>query len=295
MKAHTAIQWGALLASVAGLCGAVWIDANGAPAGVGYAPLAAGSIVALVALLARRGAGMPHDAWALCARVGLYAALSFLLALVLAPDGAWLYAELVVLVLLLTRERPRTAWLGFGASTFVWLCIALAFKLWLLRQGSLQQWQVAQLDVPVVSWVPLDILRPFQTIDIGSFTASELGLPPSGLAFGLTSLVLAVGFVSAVASIALLSWGEAEHEDDRVAALLSTLPPAVAQLVEALIPEREWSALGLHGLSDRKLARRMEELMRERARALQHSQIILQHPAVRQWLALPEQGKEANT
>lgn len=295
MTAHTAIQWGVLLAGVAGLCGAVWVDANGALAGVGYAPLAAGSIVALVALLARRGAGMPHDAWALGARIGLYAALSFLLALVLAPDGAWLYAELVILVLLLTRERPRMAWLGLGASTFVWLCIALAFKLWLLRQGSLQQWQVVQLDVPVVSWVPLDILRPFQTIDIGSFTASELGLPPSGLAFGLTALVLAVGFVSAVASIALLSWGEAEHEDDRVAALLSTLPPAVAQLVEVLIPEREWSTLGLHGLSDRKLARRMEELVRERARALQQSQVVLQHPAVRQWLALPEPGREANT
>ena len=295
MTAAAAIQWGSLLAGFAGLCGAVWIDADGAFAGVGYAPLAAGSIVALVALLARKDAGMPHDAWALSARIGLYAALSFLLALVLAPDGAWLYAELVVLVVLLTRQRPRAAWLGFGASTFVGLCIALAFKLWLLRQGSLQQWQVAQLDVPVVSWVPLDILRPFQTIDIGSFTASELGLPPAGLAFGPTALLLAVGFVAAVASIALLSWGEAEHEDDRVAALLSTLPPAVAQLVEVLIPEREWGALGLHGLSDRKLARRMEELVRERARALQHSQVVLQHPAVRRWLALPESSKEANS
>lgn len=294
MKARTAIALAALLASFSALCGSVWIDGDLAPAGTGYAALAAGAVVALTAAIARGVRGMPQDSLGFAARAAWFVALASFVSLVLAPGGAWLFVELVLLVVLLARRATERAWLGLGGSASAVLVVALAFKLWLLRQGSLQQWQVAQVDVPILSWLPFEALAPLQTIDIGRFTASELGLPPAGLHFGSSASLVVLGCTSAVAALALAAWGAREHEDDRVEALLATLPPQVARAVESVLPEGEWAAAGLHHLPERKLARRIEQLVRERARGLDRSQRLLQQPEVLRWLA-PEHAEDRTT
>jgi hypothetical protein len=288
MSAKDSIALGWMLAGVCGACGAAWVDPDLALAGTGHAALAAGIVVALVASLARgSGAfGLPQDATGAVARVGWFAAQAFLVALVVAPGGAWLFVELLLLLVLLARRDATSAWLGFGGAAFATLVAALAFKLWILHQGSEGRWQVASVPVPIVSSLPFEALEPLRAVELGLFTADELGLPPAGLHYGLVALLLVVGFACGVAATALCAHGAREHEDDRIDALLCTLPPPLARSVEALVPEREWAALGLHGLPERKLARRLEELARERARALEQARLATREPEVQAWLAL---------
>ncbi|MEY2745397.1 MAG: hypothetical protein RL112_439 [Planctomycetota bacterium] len=288
MSAKDAIGLGCLLAGLCGLCGAVWIDPDLALAGTGHAALAAGVVVALVATLAsgKSPLGLPQDAIGAVARVGWFAAQAFLVALVLAPGGAWLFVELLLLLVLLARRDATRAWLGFGGAAFATLVAALAFKLWILHQGSEGRWQVASVPVPLVSALPFEALEPLRAVELGQFTADELGLPPAGLGYGLVALLLVVGFACGVAATALCAHGAREHEDDRIDDLLRTLPAPLARSVQALVPEREWEALGLHGLPERKLARRLEELARERARALEQARLATRAPEVQAWLAL---------
>jgi hypothetical protein len=288
LSAKDAIGLGCLLAGLCGLCGAVWIDPDLALAGTGHAALAAGVVVALVATLAsgKSPLGLPQDAIGAVARVGWFAAQAFLVALVLAPGGAWLFVELLLLLVLLARRDATRAWLGFGGAAFATLVAALAFKLWILHQGSEGRWQVASVPVPLVSALPFEALEPLRAVELGQFTADELGLPPAGLGYGLVALLLVVGFACGVAATALCAHGAREHEDDRIDDLLRTLPAPLARSVQALVPEREWEALGLHGLPERKLARRLEELARERARALEQARLATRAPEVQAWLAL---------
>jgi len=288
LSAKDAIGLGCLLAGLCGLCGAVWIDPDLALAGTGHAALAAGVVVALVATLAsgKSPLGLPQDATGAVARVGWFAAQAFLVALVLAPGGAWLFVELLLLLVLLARRDATRAWLGFGGAAFATLVSALAFKLWILHQGSEGRWQVASVPVPLVSALPFEALEPLRAVELGQFTADELGLPPAGLGYGLVALLLVVGFACGVAATALRAHGAREHEDDRIDDLLRTLPAPLARSVQALVPEREWEALGLHGLPERKLARRLEELARERARALEQARLATRAPEVQAWLAL---------
>lgn len=288
MSAKDAIGLGCLLAGLCGLCGAVWIDPDLALAGTGHAALAAGVVVALVATLAsgKSPFGLPQDAIGAVARVGWFAAQAFLVALVLAPGGAWLFVELLLLLVLLARRDATRAWLGFGGAAFATLVAALAFKLWILHQGSEGRWQVASVPVPLVSALPFEALEPLRAVELGQFTADELGLPPAGLGYGLVALLLVVGFACGVAATALCAHGAREHEDDRIDDLLRTLPAPLARSVQALVPEREWEALGLHGLPERKLARRLEELARERARSLEQARLATRAPEVQAWLAL---------
>lgn len=294
MSAKDTIALGCLLAGACGACGAVWIDPDLALAGTGHASLAAGIVVALVASLARgAGAlGLPQDATAVVARLGWFGAQAFLVALVLAPGGAWLFVELSLLLVLLARRDATKAWLGFGGPAFATLVAALAFKLWILHQGSEGRWQVASVPVPIVASLPFEALAPLRAVELGLFTADELGLPPAGLHYGFVALLLVVGFACGVAGTALLAHGAREHEDDRIDALLSTLPAPLAHSVEALVPEREWAQLGLHGLPQRKLARRLEELVRERARALEQARLATRTPEVQAWLALDQPTKD---
>jgi hypothetical protein len=295
VSAKDSISLGVLLAGACGVCGAAWIDPDLAIAGTGHASLAAGVVVALVASLARGtgSLGVPQDAAGAIARLGWFSAQAFLVALVLAPGGAWLFAELLLLLALLARREATGAWLGFGGAAFAALVGALAFKLWILHQGSEGRWQVASVPVPIISSLPFEALKPLSAVELGMFTADELGLPPAGLHYGLVALLLVVGFACGVAGTALCAHGAREHEDDRIDALLCTLPPPLARSVEALVPEREWAALGLHGLPQRKLARRLEELVRERARALEQARLVTREPEVQAWLALgPPRSEE---
>jgi hypothetical protein len=58
-----------------------------------------------------------------------------------------------------------------------------------------------------------------------------------------------------------------ELENDRIHQTIQTLPPALARLVERLIPEEDWKRLGLHGLSERMRCKRIEALVEQKMRA----------------------------
>ena len=75
-----------------------------------------------------------------------------------------------------------------------------------------------------------------------------------------------MGFALCTAGLVLVQASAIEHENDRVHALIRTLPGPVADVVERLLPEEEWRDQGLHGLPERQLARRIEALVSERMR-----------------------------
>jgi hypothetical protein len=74
----------------------------------------------------------------------------------------------------------------------------------------------------------------------------------------------ATGFSFCAAGLSLLQSAVPEHENDRIHAIIHTLPPALASLVERLVPEEEWQTLGLQGMSERRLCKRIEALVAER-------------------------------
>lgn len=252
------------------------VDANGAIAGTGYAPLAIGALLALVAVLVRAGTSvrLPRDLVSSFAALSIFCGLAFLLGGVLAPGGPWMFFELFVLLFVVALRRPRpdapAAWLGAGSA---WLLgVMLLFRLWITYQGSEHRWQVASVDVPVLSWIPLDWLAPVQTVSLGSFTPREMGFPPAGVDFALTTGLWAIGFSLCVAGVLLVQSAAREHECDRVHDTIHTLPGPLANAVEQLVPEDEWAALGLLGLAERPLCKRIERLVTERVarqRALQ--------------------------
>ena len=270
-RASTA-QWtialGALAIAVGSLLLGIQVDANGRWSGTGFAPLAIGTMLALVATLVRRGAGIrvPRDPSGAFAAASSFFALAVLLGSVLAPGGPWMFAEVVVLLVVVALRRPdaraRERWLGPGA--LVVLGLMLLFRLWISYQGSEHRWQVLSIGVPILSSLPFEWLAPVQSVALGSFTPHELGFPPAGLDFALTTTAWAAGFSLCAAGLLVVQAAAREHENDRIDALIHSLPPALAALVDRLIPEEEWESLGLHGLSDRQLAKRIEALVGER-------------------------------
>ena len=257
-----------LLVALGGVLLGLQVDARGELAGTGTTPLAIGAIVALVVTFLQHPSArrVPRDAIsALSASCG-FAGLTFIVAGVLAPGGPWMFAEVIMLLWLLARRRKREQTSGpelLGSSLFA-LAFLLLFRLWITYQGSEHRWQFVSIDVPIVSWIPLDILRPIQSISLGSFTPRELGLPETGLDLAASITLWAVGFALCAAGLAWRSPAEMEHEDDRVHATIHALPPPLAALVERLLPEDEWYRLGLHGLPARLRRKRIEALVREK-------------------------------
>lgn len=248
----------------------IQFDANGRLSGTGYASLAIGALLAVAAQLARlRGAAsFPRDPLGAFAAIASFFGLAALLGAVLAPGGPWMFAEVCLLLALLVLRRPNSTasarWLDGG--TLAVLGLLLLFRLWVTYQGSEHRWQVMSLDVPVIAWIPLELLAPIQSVSLGSFTPHELGFPPAGLDFGVTTTAWALGFALALGGLLALQAGAREHENDRIDALIHTLPSELAALVERLLPEDEWESLGLHGLPERRLAKRIEALVAERIR-----------------------------
>jgi hypothetical protein len=241
------------------------VDGNGRVSGTGYAPFAIGALLALVATLVRYGgaARLPRDLLSASAAAFSFFALASLLSGVLAPGGPWMFAEVLLLLVLVTRGKSvRERWLGPAAITC--LGVLLLFRLWITYQGSEYRWQVLSVGIPILSWIPLSFLEPIQSVSLGSFTPHELGFPPAGLDFAVTMTAWAGGFTLSAAGLLLGQAAAREHENDRIDALIATLPPPLAALVEKLLPEEEWEALGLHGLGDRQLAKRIEALVAER-------------------------------
>ena len=253
------------------------VDADGRFSGTGLTSLAIGTLLALVAtLVAARASGrIPRDATGALAALSAFLGLAFVVAGALAPGGPWMFFEVFLLLVLLGARRS-----GIGGSTLVVLGLMLLFRLWISYQGSEHRWQVLSLGIPVLSWIPLDFLEPIQSVSLGEFTPRELGFPPAGLSFAASMALWAVGFCLAAGGIALAQSAAQEHENDRIHDLIQTLPGPLALLVERLLPEEEWQSLGLHGLSERRLAKRIETLASERLQRQRDIQAAFKSTAV---------------
>jgi len=273
---------------------ALQVDAAGRFCGTGLAALGIGTLVALAASIAQVAAAgkLPRDGITAYSAVVSFLGLAFVVGGVLAPGGPWMFLEVFVLlaffVALRRRREPGPRWI-VGPSLLV-LAAMLVFRLWISYQGSVHRWEVLSLKVPVLSWIPLELLEPIQSVSLGEFTPEELGFPPAGLGFALSMAMWSIGFCLCAAGLALAQHGAREHENDRIHGLIATLPPSLATLVERLIPEEEWQDLGLHGLSERRLARRIEALAAERFHRQREIQRAF-HESER--LALPEAGSFA--
>jgi hypothetical protein len=265
--ASTGIVAGGVLAAAGGILLGLQIDQNGALSGTGWASFAIGTLLALGAALVRtRAEGrLPRNTLGLFAVVTSFFALAFILAGVLAPGGPWMFFELfvIVAVVVLRRQRPDdTRWVGNGV--LVLLATMLFFRLWITYQGSENRWAVTTIPIPIISWLPFAFLDPIKSISLGSFTPHELGFPPAGLSFGPTLALWSIGFALCVSGLVVVQISAREHENDRIHALIHTLPATLAVFVERLVPEEEWHAIGLHGLPERRLARRIEAVVAER-------------------------------
>lgn len=233
--------------------------------GTGYGGMAMGLLVALfaTALVARR-ATLPRDPIAWWGAITSLFGVAFVVGGVLVPGGPWLFVELALLTWLFARTRSAPG-LFVTPAAVVALALMLIFRLWLTYQASQGDFQLATIEVPLLSRLPDDFLAEFQRVPIGAFTADELAFPATeGLDFPATCAVWALGFVQVVVGLAWRARAAREHEDDRVHATIRRLPPGLARLVEGLLPESEWEGLGLHGLPPRKLEKRIEALVRER-------------------------------
>lgn len=276
------ITGGAWLVGVGGVLLGLQVDRNGSVSGTGWTAFAIGALLAVGAFLARArtdatrarhldretsglDVALPRDGFGLLAAVASFLALAFLLSGVLVPGGPWLFVELfVLLAFVVSRRGAASAGRWLSPAMLAVLAILLLFRLWIAYQGSRNEWAVLALDVPVLSWIPLDLLEPVKRVSLGSFTPAEFGFPPAGLSFGPTAVLWALGFAACVAGLVWTQTSAYEHENDRIHALIRTLPGGLAHFVERIVPEDEWHALGLHGLPERRLARRIESIVAAR-------------------------------
>jgi len=281
----TGIVGGAWLVGIGGLLLGLQVDLNGSISGTGWVAFAIGALMAVGAALVRlRGdasrvragegqlersaaadVALPRDTPGIVAVITSFLALAFLLSGVLVPGGPWLFFEIFVLgaVIVVRRNRADSGrWLSNGM--LMMLAGMLLFRLWIAYQGGRNQWALVSIDVPVLSWLPFGFLDPVKRLSLGSFTPDEFGFPPAGLSFAPTLAAWSIGFVLCVAGLVWAQTSAREHENDRIHALIRTLPSGLANFVERILPEDEWHALGLHGLPERRLARRIESIVAER-------------------------------
>lgn len=255
------------LIALGSLLTSVQLDGNGDWVGTGYSALGVGLFTALLSLVfAPRGQlDLPRDPLTALSAVSHLLGLAFLVAGVLAPGGAWMFFEVLLLIAILARSGERGAAPSRGA--FLALAVMLLLRLWVTYQGSQHRWQLMIVDVPVLSSLPFDFLAPLQSISLGAFTPHELGFPPSGLDFAPTVAVWSLGFALLVLGLAWRARAASEHENDRIHEAIWELQSNVARLVERILPESEWRELGLHALSERALRKRIEALVVERIAA----------------------------
>lgn len=264
-----------LMIAGGGLLLGLQVDGNGALAGTGFAALGIGGLVALVATLLQvtTSGRLPRDPASAAAGVAAFFGLAFIVSGVLAPGGPWMFFEVFVLLWVLARRRAGVQAGGpviTGSGLFL-LGLMLLFRLWVTWQGSEHRWEIMSVEIPILSWIPFAWLEPVQSVELGSFTPRELGFPPTGVDFALTTALWATGFSLCALGLWVRGRAAEEHENDRIHDLIQTLPSGPARMVERLLPESEWVALGLHGLPERALGKRIEALVSERI--LQHGQV----------------------
>ncbi len=265
-RLHLALS--CLAIATGGLLLAVQIDSAGHLVGTGFATLGIGALVALIASLVQAGAtgSLPRTTLQLFSTGIGFFGLASLVSGVLAPGGSWMFFEVALLLWALARRRDReqARWPEISRNSLVLIGALLLFRLWITYQGSRHAWEVVSIDVPLLSSIDVDWLAPVQSISLGSFTPHELGFPPDGIDFPLTTCLWALGFALCAVGLAWRNQATREVENDRIHDLIHTLPPGTARLVERLLPEEEWEELGLHGRPERALARRIEALVGER-------------------------------
>jgi hypothetical protein len=267
-EAEWLVAGSSAMIGLGGLMLGLQVDATGKLSGTGFTALAIGALLSLLAVLARIGTSgrVPRDAIGALFGVSAFLGLAFVIGGVLAPGGPWMFSEVFVLLFLFALRRTRAdssaRWISGGSLCL--LGLMLLFRLWITYQGSEHRWQVLSINIPILSWIPLAWLEPIQSVSLGSFTPNELGFPPAGFDFPLTMTLWAIGFSLCAGGLWLGQNAAVEHENDRIHDLISTLPPPLAALVERLVPEEEWQALGLHGLSERRQCKKIERLVAER-------------------------------
>lgn len=264
------------LIALGGLLLGLQVDATGAWVGTGFAPLCIGGVAVLVSMLFSgwTHAPLPRDLLTAASSICAFFGLAFVVSGVLAPGGGWMFFELVMLVVVLSRAATKNALLSRGAIAL--LTLMLLLRLWISYQGSRHQWQLMSIDVPILASLPFDFLDPVKRVSLGEFSPHELGFPPAGLDFTPSLALWSSGFVLCVAGLAWRARAASEHENDRIHDVVGQLPPALATLVERILPESQWPELGLHGLSERALRKRIEELVLERIAARRDLDRILQ-------------------
>ncbi|NUP96798.1 MAG: hypothetical protein HUU28_11605 [Planctomycetaceae bacterium] len=266
------------LVALGGVLLGLQVDGNGELVGTGYTSLGVGAVVALGALIfaAWKEPQLPRDALTTLSALSGFLGLAFLVSGVLAPGGGWMFFEVLVLLFVLSRAATRREPLTRPAIAL--LALMLLFRLWISYQGSQHRWQLMSLDVPVLSSLPFEFLAPIQSVQLGEFTPRELGFPPAGLDFAPSLALWAAGFALCVTGLAWRTHASIEYENDRIHDTIHELPPALAQLVERVLPESQWVELGLHGLSERRLRKRLEELLVSRIAARRELERALQSP-----------------
>lgn len=284
-----------LMTAVGGLLLGVQLDATGRFIGTGHTTLGIGALVSLVAVLvtsvrtARHmgSAWLPRDAIAALGLTTSFFGFACVVGAVLAPGGSWMFFEMTLLIVfLLLRRRADPTGPALTPGLVGVLALMLLFRLWITYQGSQHRWAVMEIDVPILSGIPLAFLDPVRSVSLGAFTPNELGFPPAGLNFSVTTTIWALGFVLSIVGILWLARAAREHEDDRVHATIMELPDGLALLVSRLLPEEQWSELGLHGRSDRARKKRIEALVGERMAARREVETALRQ-AVLQELRIP--------
>ncbi len=279
MNAASQLGYSCLLIAIGGLLLALQLDGDGAVVGTGYAPLGIGAVVALAAtLLASAGSTtLPRDGLDVLSSASAFLGLAFLVAGVLAPGGSWLFFEVFILLWLLTRRAPQEKSSGpiLTSGACVALALMLLLRLWIAYQGSENRWQLMEISVPLISWIPWSLLDPIKTIQLGSFDPTEMGLPATGMRFGPTLALWSCGFAAVTSGLIWRSRAAYEMENDRIHATIQTLPGALARLVERLIPEEDWKRLGLHGLSERVRCKRIEMLVEKEMRGRREFDTLL--------------------
>ncbi len=257
-----------LTIAAGGLLLGLQLDANGELAGTGMTALGIGAVVAIAAAVSQAASSgaVPRDAISILSALCGFGGAAFLVSGVIAPGGGWMLCEIGLLLWLCARRGFRFA---AAPGAIVILALMFLFRLWITYQGSQLRWEVLSIEIPILSWIPLPGLEPIQSVSLGAFTPAALGFPPAGVNFAVTSLLWSAGIALCVLGLWWRGGAAVEYENDRIHATIHSLPPSLALVVEKLLPEEEWRARGLHGLSERRRGKRIETLVHQRIAARQ--------------------------